>query len=150
MYLDSKTLIEPWHRKRFSRLSQFLPFLPVFGGGISRFQPVYVDDLAQAVEIITRNDDKINELVTGKYLDAGGPEGKYAWSWWIALRSTYNSHFSLVFTYRELMQLVLKYNRRTRPIISLPFEVGILQGSILEKLPKNLFTVTKAQVSALY
>jgi hypothetical protein len=44
------------------------------------------------------------------------------------------------------MELVLKYSRRHRPIISFPFPFGLLQGAILEKLPQNLFTVTRAQV----
>ncbi|KAG6866038.1 hypothetical protein C0991_009135, partial [Blastosporella zonata] len=59
---------------RFSRLSKFLPFLPVFGGGTSRFQPVYVDDLARIVEIIVRNDPDVRKLVAGKIIEAGGPE----------------------------------------------------------------------------
>lgn len=54
--------------------------------------------------------------------------------------------FYLVFTYREIMQIVLQYNHRRRPIISLPFQVGMLQGAVLEKLPVNLFTVTRSQV----
>ena len=57
-----------------------------------------------------------------------------------------SSLWVLVFTYREIMEIVLRYNRRRRPIISLPFQVGMLQGAILEKLPANLFTVTRAQV----
>lgn len=52
-----------------------------------------------------------------------------------------------VFTYREMMQLVLKYTQRRRPIISLPFSVGMLQGLVLEQLPTNIFTITRAQVS---
>ena len=44
------------------------------------------------------------------------------------------------------MQLILDMTGRKRPIISLPFGLGILQGAILEKLPVNLFTVTQAQV----
>ncbi len=51
-----------------------------------------------------------------------------------------------VFTYRELMQFILKTTGRKRPILSLPFAVGVLQGTVLEKLPVNLFTVTRAQV----
>jgi hypothetical protein len=47
------------------------------------------------------------------------------------------------------MELVLKYNGRTRPIISLPWAVGMLQGAILEKLPPNLFTLTRSQVKQL-
>ena len=44
------------------------------------------------------------------------------------------------------MQAVLKYNGRNRPIISLPFALGRIQGLVLEQLPLNLFTVTRAQV----
>ncbi|KAF9460103.1 NAD(P)-binding protein [Collybia nuda] len=113
---------------RFSSLTQFLPFLPVFGGGTSRFQPVYVGDIAQAVEILTRNNKEINKSVSGTFIEAGGPE---------------------IFTYRELMQLILKYNHRSRAIVSFPFQIGLLQGMIFEMLPKNPLTVTRAQIEQL-
>jgi hypothetical protein len=45
------------------------------------------------------------------------------------------------------MQLVLRYTHRRRPIISLPFAIGMLQGLLLEQLPNNLFTITRAQVN---
>lgn len=61
--------------QRFSKLSKFLPFLPVFGGGTSRFQPVYVGDLARAVEVLSRNDLEVDRLAAGKYIEAGGPDG---------------------------------------------------------------------------
>ncbi|KAF9040468.1 NAD(P)-binding protein [Hymenopellis radicata] len=112
---------------RFSRLSKFLPFLPVFGGGSSLFQPVFVDDLARLVDLIAK-DASVAKEVQGKIIEAGGPE---------------------VFTYKQLMEAVLKYNGRTRPIVSLPFAFGILQGAVLEQLPVNLFTVTRAQVEQL-
>lgn len=46
------------------------------------------------------------------------------------------------------MQLVLRYSGREgkRFILSLPYWVGMLQGMLLEKLPENLFTVTRDQV----
>ncbi|KAF5388462.1 hypothetical protein D9757_004628 [Collybiopsis confluens] len=113
---------------RFSRLARVLPFLPVFGGGTSRFQPVYVRDIARAVEIIARNDPSINAIVGGKIIECGGPD---------------------IFTYKEIMQLVLKYSGRRRPIISLPFWMGKLQGTVMEQLPINLLTVTRAQVEQL-
>ncbi|SJL07509.1 uncharacterized protein ARMOST_10859 [Armillaria ostoyae] len=65
------------------------PFLPVFGGGASKFQPVYVKDLMHAVEIIAIADAKVRKEVSAKIMEAGGPD---------------------VFIYRELMSLVLKYN----------------------------------------
>ncbi|EDR15172.1 uncharacterized protein LACBIDRAFT_243354 [Laccaria bicolor S238N-H82] len=113
---------------RFARLSRVLPFLPVFGGGKSRFQPVYVGDLSKAVEILCRGTPEIKKETSGKIIEAGGPE---------------------VFTYHQLMELVLKYSGRHRPIISFPFPFGLLQGAILENLPPNLFTVTRAQVKQL-
>ena len=45
-----------------------------------------------------------------------------------------------------MMKLVLRYTQRRRPIVSLPFAVGYLQGLIFEQFPFNLFTVTRAQV----
>lgn len=60
--------------QRFAKLSKFLPFLPVFGDGATRFQPVFVDDLARAVEAISRNDPSILKDVEGRIIEAGGPE----------------------------------------------------------------------------
>jgi NADH dehydrogenase len=53
-----------------------LPFLPVFSGGQTKFQPVYVKDIARLVEIISRNHPDLREVVDGKVIEAGGPDGK--------------------------------------------------------------------------
>ena len=47
------------------------------------------------------------------------------------------------------MKLVLRYSglENRRLILSLPYWIGMLQGFFLEKLPENLFTVTRDQVS---
>ncbi|KAL1760914.1 hypothetical protein FB107DRAFT_202210 [Schizophyllum commune] len=113
---------------RFATLSKYLPFLPAFGGGTARFQPVFVDDIAKAVEIISRRNRGMDTRVAGKIFEAGGPE---------------------IFTWREIMELVVKYSGRTRPVISLPFALGKMQGAVLEQLPENLFTVTRDQVETL-
>jgi len=63
--------------QRFAKLARFLPFLPVYGGGTTRFQPVYVDDLARAVEVISRMDPSIESQISGKIIEAGGPDSKY-------------------------------------------------------------------------
>lgn len=46
------------------------------------------------------------------------------------------------------MELVLKYSHTKRFILSLPYFVGMIQGFFLEKLPENLFTVTRDQASS--
>lgn len=63
--------------ERFATLSRFLPFMPVFGGGHTRFQPVYVGDLARAIEISSRHDQDIESLTNGKIIEAGGPDSGY-------------------------------------------------------------------------
>ena len=80
------------YRKRFATLAKWLPFLPVFGGGVVRFQyvsnlrnhsqsadgrPVYAGDIARAVEICCRDDKQVIDAVGGRVIEAGGPEGIY-------------------------------------------------------------------------
>ncbi|KAG8982019.1 hypothetical protein FRC05_000161 [Tulasnella sp. 425] len=115
--------------KRFATLSKFLPFLPVFGGGQSLFQPVFAGDIGRAIEILSRtNDEGVLSETRGLVIQAGGPD---------------------VMTYREMMEIILRTTGRSRPILSLPFAVGTLQGALLEKLPENILTVTRSQVEQL-
>ncbi|KAJ3127649.1 hypothetical protein HK098_005994 [Nowakowskiella sp. JEL0407] len=109
---------------RFAKLAKILPFLPVFGGGRTLFQPVYVGDVAEAVRRVSNSDT----IAKGKIVEAGGPK---------------------VYQYRELMKLLLQESKTSRPIISLPWEIGLIQGFFLEKLPPNLFTLTRDQVRML-
>ena len=49
--------------------------MPVFGGGQTKFQPVYVGDVARAVEIASRVDDpEALSSTNGKVFEAGGTE----------------------------------------------------------------------------
>lgn len=57
-------------------MSSFLPFMPVFAGGTTKFQPVFAGDLASLVEIISRKDSAVRRTVDGKIIEAGGPDGK--------------------------------------------------------------------------
>ena len=102
---------------------------------------MYVGDVARAIEVITRDEPEIQRLVDGKIIEAGGPDGK----WCSGIHSTAYLPL-LVFTYRQIMELVLRYTGRWRPIISVPYAVGTIQGLVLEQLPLNLFTLTRAQV----
>ncbi|KAH6916959.1 NADH dehydrogenase [Coprinopsis sp. MPI-PUGE-AT-0042] len=113
---------------RFATLSRFLPVLPVFNGGTSKFQPVFVDDIADLVEVTTRGDHEVERRVSGAIVEAGGPE---------------------VFTFRELMHLVLEYTNRYRAIVSLPMFLGMIQATVMEKLPTNVFTITRDQIKQL-
>jgi NADH dehydrogenase len=46
------------------------------------------------------------------------------------------------------MELVRRYTGRWRPIISLPYFIGKIQGVMFEQLPENIFTISRDQVCA--
>ena len=55
----------------FAKLSVLLPALPLIGGGKTRFQPVFVGDIAEAIgKIIISENDKFE----GQIYQLGGPE----------------------------------------------------------------------------
>lgn len=124
-----------------------MPVMPVFGGGWNLFQPVYVGDIARAVEVISRDDPEIRKLVDGKIIEAGGPDGRTRQP---------SEDLSLliglfpVMSFREVIQAVLHTKKRWRPIVSLPYFVGQVQAQIFERLPQNGLTITRDQACAIF
>jgi NADH dehydrogenase len=99
---------------RFARMAQLLPALPLIGGGHTRFQPVFVSDVAAAVmAAITRTD------TAGKIYELGGPA---------------------MYTFKQLMQLTLHFTGRSRWLVTLPWWLAFLQGRIMERLPGKILT----------
>ena len=56
------------------------------------------------------------------------------------------THILLVLTFRQIMQLVVDHTGRFRPIISVPWILGELQGEVMQRLPIKPSTVTRDQV----
>jgi NADH dehydrogenase len=100
---------------RFARMAQFLPFLPLIGGGNTRFQPVYVADVAAAA---------------AKALDGGAIDG-----------ATYELGGPDVRSFRALLEYILAITHRRRLLLPVPFPLARLQASVLEALPGQLLTV---------
>ena len=99
---------------RFAALARVLPALPLIGGGQTRFQPVYVGDVAQAVVVALERDD-----APGKTYELGGPQ---------------------TYTFAELMRYMLQILGRRRLLVNLPFGIATLQARFLELLPEPLLT----------
>ncbi|MGB8623179.1 MAG: complex I NDUFA9 subunit family protein [Paracoccaceae bacterium] len=89
---------------RFASMSRWGPILPVVGAS-TKFQPVYVDDVAQAAVM-----GALGEAAPGIY-ELGGPE---------------------VETFRELMRQMLKIIHRRRLIVNMPFFIAGLMGHVLD------------------
>ena len=99
---------------RFARMSQISPALPLIGGGRTRFQPVYVGDVADAVvAALTRAD------AAGRTYELGGPG---------------------VYSFRELLAYVLAVTGRRRLLLDLPFGIAALQARLLQFLPEPPLT----------
>jgi len=99
---------------RFASMACTLPFLPLIGGGTTRFQPVFVNDVADAVEAALEQ-----ETARGRTFELCGPK---------------------IYSFKELMELMLAEIRRQKCLVSLPFGVASLQASFLEWLPNPLLT----------
>jgi uncharacterized protein YbjT (DUF2867 family) len=99
---------------KFAALAGIAPFLPLIGGGHTRFQPVFVQDVAGAAIAALENGD-----AAGKTYELGGPS---------------------VYTFRQLMELMMAHTQRSRPLVHVPFWLASLEAGFLELLPKPLLT----------
>lgn len=98
----------------FAGLARVSPFLPLIGGGQTRFQPVYVGDVAEAV---ARSVD--GALAGGGAYELGGPEVK---------------------SFRDVLEEVLEVTGRKRLLLPVPWALARLQGAVLGMLPNPLLT----------
>jgi uncharacterized protein YbjT (DUF2867 family) len=105
---------------RFANLARFTPALPLVGGGETRFQPVYVGDVAEAALAALEGRAK-----PGTTYELGGPE---------------------VRSFRELLEYILATTNRKRMLVPLPFPVARLKASVLEMLPNPLLTVDQVKM----
>jgi len=103
---------------KFAEMARFLPALPLIGGGKTRFQPVFVGDVAQAILAgLSRQDGRTYEL--------GGPS---------------------IYSFKELLQLILREIGRKRALVPVPFGIAFLQAAFLQLLPKPLLTVDQVKL----
>jgi NADH dehydrogenase len=92
----------------FAGLEKFLPLVPLAGAD-ARFQPIHVEDVAQAIV-----NALLNERTIGKIYELAGPS---------------------VYRLRDLVKLAGMYSGHARPVIGLPESLARLQAMLLEHLP---------------
>ena len=102
-------------------MSKIAPALPLIGGGKTKFQPVYVGDVAEAIAKAVDGDLKL-----GKTYELGGPR---------------------VATFRECLELLLKQVVRDKMLIPMPWFVASVIGKLIGWLPGA--PITSDQVELL-
>lgn len=108
---------------KFAEMSRFSPFLPLVGGGETKFQPVYVTDVAEAVA-----NSVAGKVAGGKVYEIGGPD---------------------VLSFRTCLEIMLKEIDRKRTFVTLPFGVASLIGTVASLVPFVQPPLTADQVTLL-
>ncbi|MCH2547294.1 MAG: complex I NDUFA9 subunit family protein, partial [Alphaproteobacteria bacterium] len=106
---------------QFAQMARFSPALPLIGGGKTRFQPVFVADVAQAVAYAITHPE-----TAGQTYELGGPR---------------------VYSFREILEYVLTVTKRDRQLINVPYGPAMLLGAMGEFMPTPL--ITRDQVKML-
>jgi NADH dehydrogenase len=108
---------------RFAAMARVSPFLPLIGGGRTRFEPVFVGDVAAAVAACLAGQGK-----PGTIYELGGPE---------------------VLSFRRILDLTQEWSGRSRSYLPLPFWLATLQAALTWPLPNSLRPITVDQVRLL-
>jgi len=104
-----------------AELARLLPVLPLIGGGRTRLQPVYVEDVAEAIARVLADPG-----TAGRTYELAGPG---------------------VYTLRELVQITLRLIGRRRLLLPVPFAIAQFQARLFELLPTP--PLTTGQVDLL-
>ncbi len=105
---------------QFASITEFFPALPLIGGGLTYFQPIYVGDIAKSIMAVLEKEEIDNNI-----FELGGPQ---------------------IFTYKELMKILLKEINKKRFLVPIPFLLAKFQAKILQLLPKPLLTTDQVEM----
>jgi NADH dehydrogenase len=104
-------------------MARVSPFLPLIGGGVTKFQPVFVGDVGHAAAAAATGAG-----TPGTTYELGGPQ---------------------VSTFKELLKLTLDYSDRKRLLLPIPFWMAKLMAALTWPLPNTLRPMTVDQVRLL-
>jgi NADH dehydrogenase len=99
---------------KFAGLARMLPALPLIGGGHTKFQPVFAGDVADAILKCAQD-----PATRGKTYELGGPT---------------------IYSFKDMLKLILRETGRSRPLIPIPFWLASIQAFFLQLLPGKLLT----------
>ena len=108
---------------RFAAMARMAPLLPLIGGGRTRFQPVYVGDVAAAVAMACEG-----KAERGRVYELGGPE---------------------VLSFRKLLDRTQEWAGRNRAYLPMPFWLASVAAAVTAPLPAALRPLTLDQVRML-
>ena len=105
---------------RFANLAVFSPILPLFGKAETKIQPAYVHDVALGMVHCLKNPTSQK-----KVFELGGPT---------------------IYTFKELLDYILKLIERKRFIIPVPYGLGNLIGTLSQYICPSLLTADQVKL----
>ena len=105
---------------QFAGLSRLAPALPLIGGGMTKFTPLFAGDLAEAIAILIDRGE-----ASGQTLELGGPE---------------------VFTFKQLMEFTLETIGRKRLLVPVPWIIAKIMGTLMGYLPGAPLTADQVEL----
>ena len=105
---------------KFAGMARYFPALPLIGGGKTRFQPVFVGNVAAAIAA-----GLDNPAARGRTFELGGPG---------------------VYSFKELMEIILRQTGRERALIPLPFRLASIMAVFLQLLPGPVLTMDQVRL----
>lgn len=105
---------------QFARLASYLPALPAIGGGKTRFQPVYVDDVAKAILAVLQT----RACLGGTY-ELGGPN---------------------IYTLRQIMEMAGRAAGHSPRFVPLPFALAGAVSRIASLAPAPMLTADQVRL----
>ena len=105
---------------KFASIAQFSPFLPLIGGGKTKFAPIYVGDVAKAIV---------------KALELNNTEPK-----------TYELAGPKNYSFKELMEILLSEIKKKRFLMPIPFGIAKFQSYFLQMMPNPLLTPDQVEI----
>lgn len=91
---------------RFAAMAVWSPVLPLIGGGRTRFQPVHVADVAEAIATAT-----VSAEAEGETFELGGPS---------------------IWTFEDILKFILRETNRRNLLLPLPFPIARVIGSLAQ------------------
>jgi uncharacterized protein YbjT (DUF2867 family) len=104
----------------FASLAQFSPFLPLIGGGKTKFSPIYVGDVAKSIV----KSLELNNLEP-KIYELGGPEN---------------------YSFKELMEILLNEIKKKRFLVPIPYGLAKFQSYFLQIMSNPLLTPDQVEL----
>ncbi len=105
---------------RFATMAMLAPALPLIGGGLTRYQPVTVFDLADCVVAA---------------LSQATPKG-----------GTYDIGGGQIYSFKDLMNVLLAEIGRKRLLLPIPFFAARVIGAVAQLMPKPLVTLDQVRL----